>query len=171
MIGDLLALRADVEQLKTLFGSAMKMGPVHAVDAAKGYRLKLGDGDDGAVLSPWYPHPETGKTSVPMKVGQVVGVVNPTGDPRQGFVIRGGYSNGHPSPNGDMAANVFEDAGVRVSVADGALVIAAGDVTVTVSAAGLVVVGGGVTHDGLNIGSTHVHGGVTPGGADTVGPH
>lgn len=171
MIGDLLAMRADLEQLKTVFGSAMRVGPVEVVDAVKGYRLKLGEDEDGAFLSPWYPHPETGKTSVPLEKGQVVGVVNPTGDPRQGFLVRGGYSGGKPSPNADMAANVFQAAGVRISVADGALVVEAGGVTHRISGAGIETIGGEISHDGRNVGSTHVHGGVTPGGADTAGPH
>ncbi|BAP94468.1 baseplate assembly protein [Aurantimonas phage AmM-1] len=123
MISDLLALRSDLEQMKTLFGHMMRVGPVEVIDAVKGYRLKLGDGEDGPFLSPWYPHPETGKTSVPLKKGQVVAVLNPSGDPRQGVPIRGGYSDGHPSPNQNMEANVFQDAGVRLEVVDGKLTL------------------------------------------------
>jgi hypothetical protein len=121
MIADFWALRAEVEMLKTAFGNSMKVGPVEEIDAVKGYRLKLGDGEDGPFLSPWYPHPETGKTSVPLKKGQIVGVMNPTGDPRQGIVIRGGYSDENASPNSDMKANVFKDAGVEMTIADGQL--------------------------------------------------
>lgn len=123
MIAEMLALRSDVEFLKSAFGTAMKVGPVAQIDPVKGYRLKLGEGDDGPFLSPWYPHPETGKTSVPLKAGQVVGVINPTGDPRQGFMIRAGYSDANPSPNQNMDANVFEDAGVRLEVVDGKLIL------------------------------------------------
>lgn len=130
---DFWALRGDVEQLKTAFGNSMKVGPVEEIDAVKGYRLKLGQGEDGPFLSPWYPHPETGKTSVPLKKGQVVGVMSPTGDPRQGIVIRGGYSDENKSPNDDMKANVFEDAGVRVEIAGGALTITAGGSTVVIN--------------------------------------
>lgn len=172
MIEDVLVgIVTDLQMLKTAFGKAMKMGPVEQIDPVKGYRLKLGEGLNGPFLSPWYPHPETGKSSVPLKKGQVVGVVNPTGDPRQGFLIRGGYSDAYPSPNDDMDANVFEDAGVRLSIAGGRLRVAVGDVTFEVSAAGVTISGGEVRHDGKNIGSTHVHGGILPGGADTDGPH
>lgn len=141
MIAEMLAMRADIEQLKTAFGNAMKVGAVHEVDASRGYRLRLGGTDQEPYLSPFYPHPETGKTSVPLKVGQVVGVVNPTGDPRQGFLVRGGYSDSHASPNEDMAANVFEDAGVRVTVGGGALTITAGGSSVVISDAGIRMVG------------------------------
>lgn len=170
MISEFVALRADLEFLKSAFGNALKVGPVEVIDAEKGYRLKLGGTDDDPFLSPFYPHPETGKTSVPLKKGQIVGVINPSGDPRQGVMFRGGYSDEHSSPNGDMEANVFEDAGVRVTVADGALVIVAGGVTMTISGVGVSITGGRVEHDGKNIGSSHVHGGVVPGGADTDVP-
>lgn len=125
MIREFVNLRADLEVLKNAFGRAIKVGPVEVIDAEKGYRLKLGEADGKPFLSPWYPHPETGKTSIPLKKGQVVGVINPAGDPRQGVLIRGGYSDGQPAPNADMNANVFEDANVRIEVKNGVVHITA----------------------------------------------
>lgn len=125
MIADFIAMRLDIEMLKTAFGNSLKVGPVQVVDAEKGYRLRLGGTDDEPYLSPWYPHPETGKTSVPLKPGQIVGVINPSGDPRQGVVFRGGYSDEHASPNNDMDANVFADAGVRLQIKGGVLHVGA----------------------------------------------
>lgn len=134
-VGIILAMRAEMESLKTAFGNSMKVGPVEEIDAVKGYRLKLGEGEDGPFLSPWYPHPETGKTSIPLKKGQIVGVMNPTGDPRQGVMFRGGYSDAHASPNSNMQANVFQDAGVRLEIKDGGLVLTADQaVTLTIGA-------------------------------------
>lgn len=170
MISDFIAMRLDVEMLKTAFGNSLKVGPVEVVDAARGYRLRLGGTDDAPFLSPWYPHPETGKTSIPLKKGQIVGVVNPSGDPRQGLMFRGGYSDANPSPNANMGANVFEDAGVRVSVADGALVIEAGGVTFRFSGDGFEQDGGAQKHDGRNVGSTHKHGGIDRGPSQTDPP-
>jgi len=122
MIREFIALSADVEALKNAFGRIVKVGPVEQVDAERGYRLRLGENANGKpFLSPWYPHPESGKTSVPLKPGQIVGVINPGGDPRQGIIIRGGYSDANPSPNDDMEADVFADAGVRLQVKDGVL--------------------------------------------------
>jgi phage baseplate assembly protein gpV len=171
MIGEILSLKADLDHLKTAFGNALKIGAVQEIDGAKGYRLKLGEGPDGEpFLSPWMPHPETGKSSIPLKKGQIVGVINPNGDMRQGLVFRGGYSDEHKSPNEDMEVNVFEDAGVRIQLAAGALSISVDGVTIVVSGAGLSVTGGRVEHDGRNIGSDHVHGGVEKGGALTAPP-
>ncbi|MBN9033741.1 MAG: baseplate assembly protein [Rhizobiales bacterium 63-7] len=170
MIAEFLAMRLDVEMLKTAFGNSLKVGPVEVVDAEKGYRLRLGGTDAEPFLSPFYPHPETGKTSIPLKKGQIVGVINPSGDPRQGVMFRGGYSDENASPNSDMAANVFADAGVRITVAAGALTIEADGVSVVINGSGLSVSGGRVEHDGKNIGSSHVHGGIVPGGGLTQPP-
>lgn len=125
MIRDFVALRYDLEVLKAAFGRAIKVGPIEVIDADRGYRLKLGETDGKPFLSAWYPHPESGKTSVPLKQGQVVAVVNPGGDPRQGVLIRGGYSDDQPAPNADMEANVFEDAGVRMEIKSGVLHVSA----------------------------------------------
>lgn len=184
---DVADLRAEVEALRTLVSNMIRVGPVEQIDAEKGYRLKLGQGADGEpYLSPWLPHPETGKTSVPLKKGQIVGFLSPTGDPQQGFMTRGGYSDEHQSPNTDMQANVFEDAGVRVVIVSGKLIVTIGGATLTISAEGLriqvgdvdhLIGSGGVTttgglikHDEKNIGSDHVHSGVAKGGANTNGP-
>ncbi|NDV88799.1 baseplate assembly protein [Aurantimonas aggregata] len=140
MFAEIIGMKADIEALKTAFGNSLKLGPVEEIDAAKGYRLKLGEGADGEPwLSPWLPHPETGKTSVPLKKGQIVGVMSPTGDMRQGLVFRGGYSAENASPNQNMAANVFEDAGVRIVVAGGALTITTGGTSVVISSDGIVM--------------------------------
>ncbi|KTQ95010.1 hypothetical protein NS226_13850 [Aureimonas ureilytica] len=164
-------LRQLVEEMRSTVANLLRPGTISAVDPEKGYRLKLGqDGEGGDWLSPWLPHPETGKTSVPLKVGQVVGLISPNGDMRQGFLLRGGYGGEHKSPSADMDANVFEDAGVRIEVADGGLVITAGKVSVKISGEGLTVTGGRVTHDGRNIGSGHIHGGIRRGGDRTDPP-
>jgi phage baseplate assembly protein gpV len=159
MINEFLAMNADLQALKNAFGRMGKVGVVHAVDASKGYRLRYDDKvTHGApFLSPWLPHPETGKTSVPLKVGEVVGVFNPGGDLRQGFIVRGGYTDAHPSPNDDVEANVFADAGVRVSIKDGVLHIKA-DNHVVVEAASVSLGGEGGKKvarvgDKVNVGS------------------
>lgn len=171
MIEDIIALRSELEALKNTVARLIQVGTVAVMDAEKGYRIKLGEDADGQpFLSPFYPHPETGKTSVPLKKNQIAVALNPGGDPRQGMLVRGGYSDEHKSPNDDLEANVFEDAGVRVSIKDGALIIKAGAVILTVSGDGLIITGGKVTHDGKNIGSTHIHGGVRQGGNDTKEP-
>ena len=164
MIDVFVAMAVDIAMLKTAFGNSLKVGPVAQVDAQKGYRIRLGGTDGKPVLSNWYPHPETGKTSVPLKVNQIVGMLNPTGDPRKGLLIRGGYSDENSSPNADMNANVFEDAGVKVTIAGGTLVIAVGGTTVRIDGDGLDVNGGHIRNDGIHVDKTHLHTDVVPGG-------
>lgn len=128
MISEIIAQRADIEQLKTLFGRALRVGAVEVVDAQKGFRVKLGDGPDGQpFLSPWYPHPESGgatSTWMPLSKGQIVGVINPGGDPRRGVLIRGGFSDANPAPSQSLGENLFSFGGVTITVlADGALQI------------------------------------------------
>lgn len=171
MIDQIVGLRADIEALKTAFANSLKSGPVEQIDAKKGYRLKLGDGDDGPYLSPWYPHPETGKSSVPLEKGQIVGVLNPNGDPRQGLLIRGGYSDDLASPNDNMDANVFEAAGVRIEIKDGSLKVTISGVVHTISADGVKTTGGRIEHDQLDIGSSHTHKDVVKGTVDTGIPN
>ncbi|WP_319498078.1 baseplate assembly protein [uncultured Cohaesibacter sp.] len=158
MIDSIVQMKLELEMLKSVVGQSMKVGPVAKVDAEKGYRIALGKDDQGNdFLSPWIPHPESAKSSIPLKVGQTVGVMAPGGDLSQGVLIRAGYSKGQESPNNDMDANVFEDAGVKVSVVGGALTIVAGGVSVVISSSGLAVSGGTVRHNGKNIGDDHVH--------------
>ena len=163
MFREMAKQRIDFEMLRTAVSNSMSEGPVAKLDAQKGYRIELGMGDDGPILSPWYPHPENSKTSVPLRVGQNVGVFHPTGDPMQGFMMATGYSDKQKSPNDDVLANVFEDAGVRLVVKDGSLTITIGGVTFVLSGNGLAITGGMVTHNGQNIGSTHKHGGIVRG--------
>jgi hypothetical protein len=176
----------DVHMLKSAFSRMVKEGAVEEIDAEKGYRIKLGEGDDGPYLSGWIPHNETGKTSVPLKKGQRVGLISPGGDIRQAMIVRSGYSDEHASPNADMEADVFEDAGVKVTVADGKLTTVIGGMTAEFSGDGLVVNAGGTTfsftgsgftqtggqqdHNGKDVGDTHKHTGVATGVAETGPP-
>lgn len=164
LIAEIVALKADLEMLKTAFGNSAKVGAVEEVDAAKGFRLKLGEDDQGKpYLSPWYPHPESGgatKTWAPLTKGQIVGVVNPIGDQRQGFVFRAGFSDQNPAPSQDLAANVFSFGGVTVTISGGKMTVE-GDLQVT---------GSSLKHNSKNVGDSHVHGGIVVGPADTDVP-
>ena len=70
-----------------------------------------------------------------------------------------------------MQANVFEDAGVRIEVKGGQLIVTAGGVTHTISSSGITTTGGRIEHDSLNIGSTHTHKDVVAGPANTGTPN
>ncbi|WP_282046307.1 baseplate assembly protein [Roseibium album] len=178
----------DLQMLKTRFGQMVKVGPVAAVDPEKGYRLNLGEGENGPLLSPWLPHPESGGQSqswMPLSEGQVVAVISPNGDMRQGLLLRSGFTDANQPPSMDLLANVLKAFGITITMKDGVLTIDGnikvngdveinGDVTIE---GDFKVTGdvnfhdGHVEHNGTNIGDTHVHGGVTPGGADTDVPH
>lgn len=136
MINQMLLLRADIEALRTAFGTALRVGPVEVVDAQKGFRVKWGEGTDGKpFLSPWLPHPESGgetSTWAPLSKGQIVGVINPNGDPRQGMLLRGGFSDQNPPPSESLDENVLRFGGVTITLGKGGSVVidAAGPVTV-----------------------------------------
>lgn len=136
MISEIIAQRADIEQLKTLFGRALRVGPVEVVDPERGFRIKLGDGADGKpFLSPFYPHPESGgatSTWAPLSKGQIVGVINPGGDPRRGVLLRGGFSEANPPPSQSLDENKLEFGQVTITLGK--------DGSVTIDAATKVVV-------------------------------
>ena len=163
MIDIVVAMKTDLEMLKTAFGNALKVGPVEVIDAKKGYRLKLGDGPNGPFLSPWYPHPESGGQSLswmPLSKGQIVGVIQPNGDHPQGVMFRAGFNGEHQPPSEDLAQNMLKALGVTLSIKDGTLTLEGN----------LVVRGnadfsdGHVKHEGKHIDNTHVHRDVMPGG-------
>jgi len=164
----LVGMKVDIEMLKTAFGNALKVGPIEVVDAKRGYRLKLGEGPDGQpFLSPWYPHPESGGatgTWAPLSKGQIVGVLNPSGDPRQGLLIRGGFSGVHPPISENLAENKFQFGGVTVTIGSGKLTAEIGGTVFEFSAAGFAQAGGSQTHDDHDVGASHLHTGVVPGG-------
>ncbi|WP_274626571.1 baseplate assembly protein [Arvimicrobium flavum] len=127
MIEALVDMRIDIEMLKTAFGNALVVGPVEVIDAKRGFRLKHGDGPDGQpYLSPWYPHPESGGatgTWFPLSKGQIVGVINPGGDPRQGVMFRGGFSGINPQISENLGENKYTFGGVTITVAGGVVTI------------------------------------------------
>ncbi|WP_338606861.1 baseplate assembly protein [Pelagibacterium nitratireducens] len=119
-------MKIDIERLKQAFGASLKVGPVAVVDPSRGYRIKLGEGANGPFLSPWYPHPESGGENsswVPLSVGQVVGMVNPNGDPRQGFLIRGGFSGQNPPIADDAEIVRFGFGPLTITAVDGGLIV------------------------------------------------
>lgn len=170
MLRDVIGMKIDIEMLKNAFGKSLKVGPVAAIDAEKGYRIKFGEDESGQpFLSPWYPHPESGGNSstwMPLSLGQIVGMINPNGDARQGLLIRGGFSDSNQPPSTDLFANIFKAFGVAITIKDGVVSID-GDLIVNGNAD---FKNGHVKHNDANIGDTHIHGGVEPGRANTDVP-
>lgn len=165
MIEALIDMRVDIEMLKTAFGNSLRVGPIEEIDAKKGFRLRYGDAPDGTpFLGPWHPHPESGGatgTWFPLSKGQVVGVINPAGDPRQGVLIRGGFSGINPPISDNLGENKYTFGGVTITVADGKVTIE-GNVH---------VVGDSLRHNDKNVGDDHTHRDVVSGPADTGPPN
>lgn len=156
LAAQITAIRADLAMLKSAFGGALKVGPVEEIDLKKGYRIKLLDGPDGPYLSPWLPHPESSKTSIPLRKNDVVGVFSPSGDLRQGLVFRGGYSGVNPNPSTDIEEDVLLSSnGVRLVAVNGDLVLEQGNLRV--AAGNTDLNGGHVKNDGVAIDKTHKH--------------
>lgn len=163
MIEAIIDMQVDIEMLKTAFGNSLRVGPIEEIDAKKGFRLKYGDSPNGPWLSPWHPHPESGGatgTWFPLSKGQVVGVINPAGDPRQGVLLRGGFSGVNPPISENLGENKYTFGGVTITIAAGKITIE-GDVQIN---------GSSLRHNEKNVGDSHIHGGVIPGAADTDVP-
>lgn len=143
MFDVIVGTKLDLEMLKTAFANALKVGPVAEVDPAKGYRLDLGTASGGGRhLSPWYPHPESGgatRTWMPLSKGQIVGVMNPAGDPRKGVLFRAGFSGQAPPPSQDLGENVFTLGAVRVSITGDTITATIGDTIITIAADRIVM--------------------------------
>lgn len=93
-------------------------------------------------------------------------MINPNGDPRQGLLLRGGFSDANQPPSNDLLENVFRAFGVDATVKDGRLTIK-GDLVVE---GNVDFKGGHVKHNDANIGDTHVHSGIERGRNDTDPP-
>lgn len=173
-IGEILRLRSDVELLKAVVGEALTVGTVAKVDTERGYRIDLGEGNDGPMLSPWIPHPESGGQSLswmPLSEGQIVALLSPSGDLRQGVMLRGGFGGEYDPPSQDLAANVLKAFGIIITMKDGKVSIE-GDVDIKgdVKIEGdqrvegdVDFAEGHVQHNDTNIGDTHQHDETMPG--------
>ena len=184
-----LDLKHEVAELRHQAANSFKPAVVHETDGKKGYRLKYGEGADGKpILSPWHPHPEAGgalKTWFPMTEGEIVYALHPSGDARQGYILRGGFSDQNKQPSEKTDENVVTFGKFRMVMAESGVVMSFDEKNsislgskITLKVGDLsyelgsdhVLKGGKVKHENKDIGSTHKHGGVEPGGAKTQPP-
>ena len=137
LVAIVVDLTREVAQLKRELAGMVKVGTVAETDAKKGYRLDFGKDDNGqSKLSPWLPHPESGgkaKSWFPMSKGQVVAMMTPPGDPRQGFMLRDGFTDQYKQPSQNLQENVFEYGNVRVVMKDDHASITAGSASITIA--------------------------------------
>lgn len=170
MIDEIVAQRIQLEKLRAVVGNMLKIGAVAKVDPQKGYRIELGKTTRGEpFLSAWLPHPESGgqsSTWMPMSVGQIVGVLAPNGDLRQGLLIRGGFGGDNQPPSEDLAANLFKMFGIELSVKDDTVVLK-GNLKVK---GNVDFEQGHLQHKGVNVGHDHKHEDVTTGSEQSGTP-
>lgn len=138
LLQEVVALRIELSEAKTAMRNMVRTGTVAKRDAEKGYRLDWGKDDKGeTILSPWYPHPEAGgaaKSWFPLSEGQIVTAINPGGDFRQGFLVRGGFGGQNERPSFELTQNGFTFGGVRIEIADNSLKIAIGSSVLEITA-------------------------------------
>lgn len=107
-----LGLKRELAEAKTMIRNMVRTGTVEERDAKKGYRVSWGNDDEGKpILSPWMPHPEAGGTDKswnPLAKGEIVTSINPGGDPRQGFLVRGGFGGQFAQPSESLDESVRE---------------------------------------------------------------
>ncbi|MEM1149245.1 MAG: hypothetical protein AAGI03_01610 [Pseudomonadota bacterium] len=138
MIEEMIRQRVDLEAVKSAMGEMVTVGVVTEVDPARGYRIDLGEGTEGRLVSPWIPHPESGGQTaswVPLSKGQIVSILSPSGDLRQGVLLRSGFGGENAPPSQDLEANVLEAFGIRLQMKDGQLLIQCEDATIECSTA------------------------------------
>lgn len=153
----------DVDGLKNRVNGMIREGTVDEVDAKKGYRLHWGEDETGApVLSPWMPHPESGgafSTWAPLSKGQVAGTLHPAGDPRRGFIIRGGFSGENKPPSEKLDENVFKFGEATARLTKDALEMTIGGAALTFGKDSFKVEMGGATFEMNKDGATIKAGG------------
>lgn len=141
LLQEVVALRLELSEAKTAMRNMVRTGTVAKRDAEKGYRLDWGKDDKGeTILSPWYPHPEAGgaaKSWFPLSEGQIVTAINPGGDFRQGFLVRGGFGGQNERPSFELTQNGFTFGGVRIEIADSSLKITIGSSVLEITASAM----------------------------------
>jgi len=180
LVAVVVDLKREVAQLKREIAGMVKVGTVEETDAQKGYRLNFGADENGqAKLSPWLPHPEAGgkaKSWFPLSKGQVVAMMTPPGDPRQGFLLRDGFTDSYAQPSQKLDENVFEYGDVRFEIREGLVHLKVGATEITVTADKIAIKGSTdfegeyVRHKATPIDRTHVHRNVQPGSGVTGAP-
>jgi len=110
-------LEAAVEDLNRRVANLMREGRITGVDYDRGVATVDMDGLPSREM-PWVQRAGTVKDWNPPSVGERVTVMSPTGDPGQGLILPGGWSDQNPAPH--------NKGGERVIQADGKIVLNVG---------------------------------------------
>lgn len=134
----ILAQEQRIEQLDRRLNNIVREARVTEIDAAKAL-VKVEAHGLLSAWSPWLERAGAIRTWSPPSVGERVILLSPTGEPGQGLVLAGGYSDAFPAPH-DRAGEhrqVVGDAGVLMR--DGEVVLAVGTAELRITAAGAVL--------------------------------
>lgn len=146
-----------MEELERRQANLMRPGVVTEVDLEHAL-VKVKAGNLPSAWLPWMELAGSIKSWGPPAVGQQVHLFSPSGEPGQGWVLPGGFSD--TNPQGHNKAGEYKLSASRIILAADEIILD-GKVHVT---------GDELTHRDKNVGDNHKHMGVIPGGGITDVP-
>jgi hypothetical protein len=163
----LASVQEQLAETNRRLSNIMRPGQVTDVDYAKGLvKVKVGDLDSYWV--PWAERAGGIKTWSPPSVGEQIHLMSPSGEPGQGWVLPGGYSDQNPQPHDKGNENVLVIGNTKIIATGSGLKIESGSIEL---AGPTKVTGASLTHNDRNIGDNHTHKGVLAGLASTQDPN
>ncbi len=149
-------LSFQIAELHRKIAGVVQVGTVKSFDAQKGAVLDVGYETHNVPVA-W--HSGSGADWAPLKVGQQVTMLCPSGDPANGFVLPGGFHDQNPAPSTDAGTDIraqrgsaqqpnrlrTTDNGAYLEALGNAIAVENGKVTITadkVILAGTVYLGG-----------------------------
>jgi phage baseplate assembly protein V len=103
----ILALEKRIEQLDRRLNNTVREAKVVEVDASKGIAKVEAHGLKSG-WSPWLARAGDIIEWEPPTVGERVLFISPTGEPGQGLILQGGYSNQFPQPSTDKGERLVK---------------------------------------------------------------
>lgn len=103
----ILALEKRIEQLDRRLNNTLREAKVVEVDAGKGLAKVEAHGLKSG-WSPWLARAGDILEWEPPTVGERVMFISPTGEPGQGVILQGGYSNQFPQPSTDKGERLIK---------------------------------------------------------------
>lgn len=140
-----------IEELERRQANLMRPGVVTDVDLAKGL-VRVTAGDLKSAWLPWMEQAGSITSWSPPSIGQQIHLFSPSGEPGQGWVLPGGYSDAHGQPH---------NKGGEYKLRASKIILEADEIEL---AAKVKVTGAELWHRAKNVGDDHKHTDVEPGG-------
>ena len=107
-LADLIAnMERRIEQLDRRLNNIVREARVTEVDLERGL-VKVEAHELVSAWSPWVEHAGAIRSWTPPSVGQRVMLMSPSGEPGQGIVYAGGYSDQFAAPSNDADAHIIK---------------------------------------------------------------